>query len=172
MTACKRGDVVLVRVPREDCVKASLRPAVVLHPGDPSDTGIGLLPLVPAEAAGDRAIDVLRGSFEAARMGLVTSVCLDPDLTMDYPRELVVKVIGRCPYVLLNEVIRRRRSPLASVTRFADAEAKWQALPSDDLPEAVSSRKVVAMPFREEATSTPGTEAGGKPHCRDGCAPG
>lgn len=131
MTAFKRGDVVLVRVPDSAGVGAALRPAVVLHPGLESDLGFSVFPLLPISDAGQNAIEIVRGSFESARMGLVTTLALDPDNALDLPKTLVSKVIGRCPYVLLDEAMRRRRSLLASASRFSD-----ETEPVEDRPRA------------------------------------
>ncbi len=117
MTTYRRGDVVLVRIPEDPGTAPMLRPAVVLHPELDSDLGVSLLPLVPLSSAGPHAIPIERASFESARMGLVTTLALDPDISVDLPRSQVARSIGRCPYELLNELMRRRRSPLASAVR-------------------------------------------------------
>lgn len=122
MTTFKRGQVVLVQLPLQDADKAALRPAVVLHPGFDSDLGLTVLPLLPQDAAGPSAFVVKQGTYEAARMGIVSTLCLDPWLSVDLPRALITRVIGRCPYQMLDEILRLRRSPLNAAARLLHGE--------------------------------------------------
>lgn len=122
MSSSKRGDVILVAVPgdpndKSGTPKTTLRPAVVLHPAGMGDAAVSVMPLVPVSHAPEGAIAIQRGSYEAARMGLVTDAALAMHTTFDVPKQLAVKTIGRCPYELLDEALRRRRSLLASASR-------------------------------------------------------
>lgn len=115
--SCRRGDVVLVLLPETGGERAKQRPAVVLHNTEDADTAVSVVPLTPRKAEGGDALAIARGSFEAARMGVVSTLWLDVQQSFDVPSGLVVRKIGQCPYGLLDTAIRQRRGTLASVER-------------------------------------------------------
>lgn len=153
MASYKRGDVVLVRVPRTNGSGAALRPAVILHPGSAGDLGVSLIPLVPDSGPDSGALPVLRGSFEAARMGLLQSLSLDVNTTLDLPKALVARQIGRCPYELLNEAMRRRRSLLASASRdmLFDGPVPLEGAADEAATDIIAE----AEPAEESSPATP-----------------
>lgn len=113
----RRGDVVLVLLPETGGEHAKQRPAVVLHNTEEADTAVSVVPLTPRRASDAEALAIERGSYEAARMGLLNSLWLDVQQSFDVPAGLVARKIGQCPYGLLDTAIRLRRSTLASVER-------------------------------------------------------
>jgi mRNA-degrading endonuclease toxin of MazEF toxin-antitoxin module len=113
----RRGDVVLVLLAETGGERAKQRPAVVLHNTEDADTAVSVVPLTPRKAEDGEALAIERGSFEAARMGLVSTLWLDVQQSFDVPAGLVVRKIGQCPYGLLDTAIRQRRGTLASVER-------------------------------------------------------
>jgi mRNA-degrading endonuclease toxin of MazEF toxin-antitoxin module len=113
----RRGDVVLVLLAETGGERAKQRPAVVLHNVEDADTAVSVVPLTPQRAVDGEALAIERGSFEAARMGLVSTLWLDVQQSFDVPAGLVVRKIGQCPYGLLDTAIRQRRGTLASVER-------------------------------------------------------
>lgn len=113
----RRGDVVLVLLAEIGGERAKQRPAVVLHNAEDADTAVSVVPLTPRSAGEGEALAIDRGSFEAARMGLVNTLWLDVQQSFDVPAGLVVRKIGQCPYGLLDTAIRQRRGTLASVER-------------------------------------------------------
>ncbi|MDZ7639014.1 MAG: type II toxin-antitoxin system PemK/MazF family toxin [Bryobacterales bacterium] len=113
----RRGDVVLVLFPTPSGGTARQRPAVVLHNTEAADTAISVVALSPRKPSDGQAFLIERGSFESARMGLVSSLWLDAQQAFDVPAGLLLRQIGKCPYELLDKAIRVRRQTLASVER-------------------------------------------------------
>lgn len=113
----RRGDVVLLLFPEASGEHARQRPAVVLHNAEVADTAISVVALTPQDDGDVPAIPIERGSFESARMGLVSTLWLNIQQAFDVPSGLVVRKIGQCPYGLLDKAIKLRRGTLASVER-------------------------------------------------------
>ena len=78
---------------------------------------MAVIPLTPLEGEPGTSFAIERGSFEAARMGLISSLWLQIQSSFDVPLELVEKRIGQCPYGLLEKALQKRRNTLASVER-------------------------------------------------------
>lgn len=111
-TIYDRGDTVLISYPTAQGDRLHLRPALVLHTAQSTDTAIAVVPITPDPVHLSPSILIVEGSFEAARMGLVTSGYLNacPGVVVD--KQFVSRRIGRCPWRLLGEFLMMQRSPI------------------------------------------------------------
>lgn len=111
MTIFERGDIALISYPSADSRSMHLRPVMVLHAASAGDAGISVVPITPDPAHLCPSILVTEGSFEAARMGLVTSGYLNACSGVVVDRQFMNRKIGRCPWKLLNEFLVAQRRP-------------------------------------------------------------
>ncbi|MCW5964530.1 MAG: hypothetical protein KIT83_10875 [Bryobacterales bacterium] len=105
MTTFDRGDTVLISYPDEDGGGMHLRPALVLHNVLPNDSVIAVVPITPDPVHLSPSIFVQEGSFEAARLGLITSGYLNACSEVVVDRKFVNRKIGKCPWRLMQEFL-------------------------------------------------------------------
>ena len=111
MTAYKRGDVILVKLPYSDLVRYKKRPALVVQ-DETVETGLSQRVVVQItsnlERTGETRVPVRKDSPEGLAMGLLSdSVIITDHLAMVLPRE-IDKVIGRCSCLPEVETALRR----------------------------------------------------------------
>ena len=100
MTACKRGDVVVVRYPNSDLLTYKKRPAVIVQ-ADDAETGIDqtivALLTTNLRRTGPTRVRFDKASAEGRAMGLLSdSVVVADNLATVLHRE-IDKIIGTCP---------------------------------------------------------------------------
>jgi mRNA interferase MazF len=100
MTACKRGDVVLVAFPHSDLLTYTKRPALVVQ-ADDVVTGIPqrIVALITTNLSrsGPSRVTILKHSATGRAMGLLhDSVIVADNLATVHERQ-IQRVIGRCP---------------------------------------------------------------------------
>jgi len=114
MTTYEFGDVVLVRVPTSENLTLHARPAMVIEPPVSKrnmrcqDT-MTVIPITPDPIVDCGSMLVAKGSFESARMGLITSAYLNAVRPQITPLDFVKLRIGRCPIRLLEDFVAMYR---------------------------------------------------------------
>lgn len=111
MTTFDRGDTVLVSFPNEEGTVIHQRPAMVLHQVSSADPAVSVVPITPDPIHLSPSILVQEGSFEAARLGLVTSGYLNASGEVTVDRQFIGRKIGRCPWRLMHEFLVLQRRP-------------------------------------------------------------
>ncbi|MDZ7638293.1 MAG: hypothetical protein U5J83_08610 [Bryobacterales bacterium] len=109
---CERGDILLINVPIGEDLLMRLRPAMAMHDCSPLDPLVSIVPLTADPMVNCNSVLVPLGSFESARMGLVTSAYLNTVDEIAVPRQFLVQKIGRCPYRMLSQFLGMYRSSL------------------------------------------------------------
>lgn len=122
------GDVVLISYPNEDTSMLHQRPAMVVHSAQLSDAAVAVVPITPDPVNMSSSLYVAQGSFEAARMGLITGAYLNACSEIIVDRQFLSGCIGRCPWRLLTEFLALQRRP----TRSWSGSGSERFLPSDD----------------------------------------
>ena len=107
---CERGDVLLILVPIGDKLRMRKRPVLTLRESSPLDLTISVVPITPDPMVDCNAILVPLGSFESARMGLLTAAYLNTVEEISVSRRFLVRKIGKCPHRLLHQFLRMYRS--------------------------------------------------------------
>jgi len=100
MTACKRGDVIIVRYPNSDLTTYKKRPALVVQ-ADGVETGINqsVVALVTTnlQRTGPTRVRFDAGSREGRAMGLASDSVVATDSLATVLHREIDKVIGACP---------------------------------------------------------------------------
>ena len=109
---CERGDILLINVPIGEDLQMHLRPALAMHDCSSLDPLVSIVPLTADPMVNCNSILVPLGSFESARMGLVTSAYLNTVDEIQIARQFLVEQIGKCPYRMLNQFLGMYRSTL------------------------------------------------------------
>ncbi len=130
-TIFDRGDTVLVSYPAAQGETVHQRPAMVLHNVLAKDNAVALVPITPDPIHLSPSILVQQGSYEAARLGLITSGYLNACTEVVVDRKHVQRRIGKCPWRLMEEFLALQRRPIrqwenGEADRFVTAQ-----LPSD-----------------------------------------
>lgn len=111
-TTYERGDILLLNVPLGENLEMRVRPVMAMHDCSKLDPHIAIVPITPDPMVGCNALLIPLGSFESARMGLVTNAYLNTVEEVLVDRHFVVESIGRCPYRTLNQFLKMYRSGL------------------------------------------------------------
>lgn len=130
---CERGDILLISVPIGEEMRMRLRPVLAMRESRAPDPFVSVVPITPDPMVDCNSILVPLGSFESARMGLVTSAYLNTVEEAPIARRYFVDRIGKCPHRLLSQFLGMYRScpgfggrsPLSFVERtgFSNARA-------------------------------------------------
>jgi len=112
MIIFERGDTVLVSYPSKDGATLHLRPAMIFHNVSANDVAVSVVPITPDPIHLSPSLFVAEGSFEAARLGLVTAGYLNACSEVVVDRQFVNRKIGRCPWRMLNEFLSLQRRPI------------------------------------------------------------
>jgi len=107
-----RGDVLLISYPSKDGGVVHHRPVMVLSHDSPGAATVSVVPISPDPMENTPALLVTEGSFEAARLGLLTSGYLNACQTISVPLDAVTRRIGQCPWRLLQEFIGLHSRPV------------------------------------------------------------
>ncbi len=109
-TACERGDILLISVPIGEEMQMRLRPVLAARKSESVDSHVYIVPLTADPMVECNSILVPLGSFESARMGLVSSAYLNTVEEIPVPRQALIAKIGRCPHRLLHQFLGMYRS--------------------------------------------------------------
>lgn len=85
---------------------------MVLHHVSTSDPAVSVVPITPDPVHLSPSILVQEGSFEAARLGLVTSGYLNACTEVAVNRQFIGRKIGKCPWRLMEEFLVLQRRPV------------------------------------------------------------
>jgi hypothetical protein len=108
----ERGDVLLITYPDKDETVVHRRPVMVLAHDSPGAATVSVVPISPDPMENTPSLLVTEGSFEAARLGLLTSGYLNACQAISVPIEAVTRRIGQCPWRLLQEFLALHRRPV------------------------------------------------------------
>lgn len=112
MTIFDRGDTVLISYPDAEGIEMHLRPALVLNHVLATDATLAVVPITSDPMHMSPAILVQEGSFEAARLGLITSGYLNACSEVVIDRQFVNRKIGKCPWRLLQQFLAILQRPV------------------------------------------------------------
>lgn len=129
---CERGDILLISVPIGEELRMRLRPVLTMRESRAPDSFVSVVPITPDPMVDCNSILVPLGSFESARMGLVTSAYLNTVEEVPVARRYLVDRIGKCPHRLLSQFLGMYRgcpgfggrSPRSLVDRAAFSNAR------------------------------------------------
>ncbi len=107
---CERGDILLISVPIGEELRMRLRPVLTMRESRAPDSFVSVVPITPDPMVDCNSILVPLGSFESARMGLVTSAYLNTVEEVPVARRYLVDRIGKCPHRLLRQFLGMYRS--------------------------------------------------------------
>ncbi len=107
---CERGDILLISVPIGEEMRMRLRPVLAMRECRAPDPIVSVVPITPDPMVDCNSILVPLGSFESARMGLITSAYLNTVEEVPVAREYLVERIGKCPHRLLSQFLGMYRS--------------------------------------------------------------
>lgn len=107
---CERGDILLISVPIGEERWMRLRPVLTMRESRAPDAFVSVVPITPDPMVDCNSILVPLGSFESARMGLVTSAYLNTAEEVNIARRYLVDRIGKCPHRLLRQFLGMYRS--------------------------------------------------------------
>jgi mRNA-degrading endonuclease toxin of MazEF toxin-antitoxin module len=106
-----RGDVLLVNYASKDEQGLHHRPVMVISHDSPGAEHVFVVPISPDPMENTPALLVTEGSFEAARMGLLTNGYLNACEVIEVPLAAVTRRVGQCPWRLLQEFQALHRRP-------------------------------------------------------------
>lgn len=132
---CERGDILLISVPIGDEMQMRLRPVLAMQKGDPLDPHLSVVPLTPDPMVDCNSILVPLGSFESARMGLVTNAYLNTVEEVPIARQFLAEKIGKCPHRLLHQFLGMYGSTRGSRGRAGLSLVEQAALPGVRTPQ-------------------------------------